>query len=119
MKKKKIRVTLFINPNVTDVAISKKIGANCVELHTGKYCNLFKKNKKFKSSFENIKKSSNLANILGLDVHAGHGLTYKSTYNIAKIKNISEFNIGHFIISDSVFIGLKKTIKKFKNIINN
>ena len=119
MKKKKIRVTLFINPNVTDVVISKKIGANCVELHTGKYCNLFKNNKKLKSSFENIKKSSNLANILGLDVHAGHGLTYKSTCKIAKIKNISEFNIGHFIISDSVFIGLKNTIKKFKRIINN
>ena len=58
------------------------------------------------------------ANKIGLEVHAGHGLTYKSTSKIAKIKHISEFNIGHFIISESIFYGLKYTIRKFKKIIN-
>ena len=53
-----------------------------------------------------------------LNVHAGHGLTYESTKKICKIKNISEYNIGHFIISDSIFIGLKNSIKKFKKIIS-
>ena len=61
-------------------------------------------------SFEQIK--------LDLSVHAGHGLTYESTKKISKIKEISEFNIGHFIISESIFYGLKNTIKKFKKIIN-
>ena len=57
--------------------------------------------------------------VIGLEVHAGHGLNYKSTSIISKINEISEFNIGHFIISESIFHGLKKTIKKFKKIINN
>ena len=51
-------------------------------------------------------------------MHAGHGLTYQSTYQMSKIKNISEFNIGHFIVSESLFIGIKNSIKKFKKIIN-
>ena len=52
-------------------------------------------------------------------MHAGHGLDYKTAHMISKIKYISELNIGHFIISESIFVGLKKTIKKFKNIIKN
>ena len=55
----------------------------------------------------------------GLDVHAGHGITYKSAYKLSKIKYISEFNIGHFVISESLFIGLDSCIKKFKKIINS
>ena len=55
---------------------------------------------------------------MGLEVHAGHGLTYKSLYLISKINDISEFNIGHFIVAESIFIGLKNTIIQFKKIIN-
>ena len=66
----------------------------------------------------NLKKSANYANKLGLEVHAGHGLTYKSAYHIAKIKDISELNIGHFIVSESLFTGMKNSIKKFIEIIN-
>jgi pyridoxine 5-phosphate synthase len=55
---------------------------------------------------------------IGLNVNAGHGLTYKSACKLSQIKQISEFNIGHFIISESVFIGLSASIKKFKKIIN-
>ena len=88
-------------------------------MHTGKYCNLINKGKKNTQELNNIRKSALHAKNLNLDVHAGHGLTYKSTSKIAKIKAISEFNIGHFIIAEAVFISLKKTIKKFKKIINN
>ena len=95
------------------------VGANCVELHTGKYCNSVHDIKKAKLQFSKIKKSAYHANKINLDVHAGHGLTYKSTKKLSKIKYISEFNIGHFIISESIFIGLKQSIKKFKNIINH
>ena len=118
LKKNNISVSLFIEPKIHDILLAKKIGANCVELHTGKFCYLFNKNKKTKSAFLNLKKSAYYANKLGLEVHAGHGLTYKSVDQIAKIKNISEFNIGHFIVSESLFIGIKKSIKNFKKIIN-
>jgi Pyridoxal phosphate biosynthesis protein len=59
----------------------------------------------------------NLANKLHLEVHAGHGMTYKSAKIISGIRNIKEFNIGHFIIGESIFFGLKKTIQKFKKIL--
>ena len=117
LKKNKIRVSLFIEPRISDITLSKLMGANCVELHTGKFCNLFNKKKNTKLAFLNLKKASKYAKKIGLEVHAGHGLNYKSTYKVSKIKDITEFNIGHFIISDSLFIGLRKTIKKFKKIL--
>ncbi len=118
LKKKNIRVALFIEPKISDVIISKKIGADCVELHTGRYCNLFNNKNKTKSSFLSIKKAAIYGKKIGLDVHAGHGLTYDTLRHISKIHPISEFNIGHFIIAESIFIGLKKSIKKFKKIID-
>ena len=119
LKKNKIRVSLFIEPKISDIKLSQYLGANCIEIHTGKYCHYFNNGKNTTSEFIKIKKSSLYAKKIGLEVHAGHGLTYKSAYKISRIKYISEFNIGHFIISDSIFIGLKKSINKFKKIINS
>ena len=118
LKKNKIRVSLFIEPKIKDIILSQSLGANCVELHTGSFCNLFNKGKKINKSFLKLKNSANYAKKIGLEVHAGHGLTYKSAYKISKIKNITEFNIGHFIIAESLFLGLNNTIKKFKKLIN-
>tara|TARA_B110000014_G_scaffold243262_1_gene213486 strand:- start:61 stop:786 length:726 start_codon:yes stop_codon:yes gene_type:complete len=118
LRNKNIRVSLFIEPNHSDIDIAKNIGANCVEFHTGAFCNLFNRKKDTKSAFLRLKKSSQYANKIGLEVHAGHGLTYSSARLISNIKDIKEFNIGHFIISESLFIGLDKVIKKFKLIIN-
>ena len=118
LKKEQIRVSLFIEPKIFDIVSSKKLGASCIELHTGKFCYLFNKRRKIKSALYNLKKSTNYAKKLGLEVHAGHGLTYQSAYMLSKIKNISEFNIGHFIVSESLFIGIKNSIKRFKKIIN-
>jgi pyridoxine 5-phosphate synthase len=64
-----------------------------------------------------IKKCSTLANSLGLEVHAGHGLDYRSAKLLSKIKEIQEFNIGHYIIGESIFFGLSRVIKNFKKII--
>ena len=75
--------------------------------------------KRTKSEFLRIKKSATFADKIGLEAHAGHGLNYKTAYMISRIKHISELNIGHFIIAESIFISLKNSIKKFKNIINN
>ena len=116
---KKIRVSFFIEPNINDVKLAKKLGANCVEFHTGKYCRLFLKKKSTKKAIEDLFRASSYAKKIALEVHAGHGLTYKSIKPILKIKAISELNIGHFIISESLFLGLEKTIKNFKEIIGN
>ena len=118
LKKNKIRVSLFIEPKISDVKLSHYIGAHCVELHTGSFCNLLNKGKKVNKDFIKLREASICAKKIGLEVHAGHGLTYKSAHKISKIKDISEFNIGHFLIAESLFIGLNKTIKKFKKIIN-
>ena len=117
LTKKGIRTSLFIEPKIQDIKKAKSLGANCVELHTGKFCNLFNLNKNFSNEFIKIKKGSYFANKIGLGVHAGHGLTYQSAKRIANIKNIKEFNIGHFIISEAIFVGLKQAILNFKKVL--
>ena len=78
---------------------------------------MIKSKKNFKNEFTRIKKCSKLANQLGIEVHAGHGLDYQSTKILSKIDEIKEFNIGHFIIGESIYYGLKKVIKNFKKIL--
>ena len=114
LNKNKIRTSLFINPNIGDIKISKNLNTNCVELHTGKISNLIKRNLNYKKEFKKIQDSTLFANKLGIEVHAGHGMDYKTTKVLSKIKGIKEFNIGHFIIGESIFFGLKKTILKIK-----
>ena len=115
--KKKIRTSLFINPSLNDVKTSVELKANCIEIHTGKLANLVKSKKKYSNELERIKICSIYAQKNGIEVHAGHGLDYKTTKLLSKIKQINEFNIGHFIIGESIFYGLPKIIKKFKNIL--
>jgi pyridoxine 5-phosphate synthase len=117
-KKKKIRTSLFINPNLKDIKIAKELDIDCIELHTGKISDLIKGKKKHTQEYKKIKKCCEEAKKMGLEVHAGHGLDYKTTIILSKIKEIEEFNIGHFIIGESIVYGLKNTIKKFKKISN-
>ena len=118
LKKNKSRISLFVEPNLNDIKESKNLNADCVEIHTGKFCNLVnKKNKNYKNELKRIKTAVIIGNKLGLEVHAGHGLTYKSAKILAKISGIKEFNIGHFLIGESIFVGLNKTIKNFRKIV--
>ena len=117
LKKKNIRTSLFIEPDIEDIKIAKKIQADCIEIHTGKICNLYNKKQKTKDEFKKIQKSVNFANNIGLEVHAGHGITFSSATLLSKIKGIKEFNIGHFLIGESIFIGIRNCIKKFKKIL--
>jgi len=119
LNKNKIRTSLFINPNLEDVNLAKKIGSRCIEIHTGKISNKIKKNQSYVNDLKNIKKCAKLGKLLGLEVHAGHGIDYKTAKILSKIKEIEEFNIGHFIIGESIFDGFKHTIKKFKRIIKS
>ena len=118
-KRKNIRTSLFINPSIQDVKISKDLDADCIEIHTGHLANLIKSKKKFSKEFGKIKRCSIYAKNLGLEVHAGHGLDYKTTKILTRILEIKEFNIGHYLIGESIFFGLKNVIKRFKKIINS
>ena len=117
--KKKSRISLFIEPSLKDLEESKKLGADCVEIHTGKLCNLINKKRNFKNELKKIQKAVNKGNDLGLEVHAGHGLTYDSAKILSNIKGIKELNIGHFLIGESIFVGIKSTISKFKKILKS
>jgi len=119
LKKSKIRTSLFINPTIKDVKLSKKIKTDCIELHTGKISNLIKLNKDFSNEFVKIKNCAKFGVLIGLEVHAGHGMDYKTTKILNKIKEIKEFNIGHFIIGESIFNGFKQVIKKIKSMSRN
>ena len=116
-KKKNIRTSLFIDPNVEDIKISKEIKSDCIEIHTGRLANLIKSKKKYIKELNRVKKSSKIAKEIGLEVHAGHGLDYKTTKILTKINEIEEFNIGHYLIGESIFFGLSKVIKNFKKIL--
>tara|TARA_B100000131_G_scaffold278629_1_gene283268 strand:- start:517 stop:1236 length:720 start_codon:yes stop_codon:yes gene_type:complete len=116
-KKKNIRTSLFIDPNIEDVKISKEIKSDCIEIHTGRLANLIKSKKKYLKELNRVKKCSKKAKEIGLEVHAGHGLDYKTTKILTKINQIEEFNIGHYLIGESIFFGLLKVIKNFKKIL--
>ena len=107
-----IRTSLFVNPSIKDIFYSKKINTNCIEIHTGKISDLIKNKKNYVKELKKIIKCARYANSLDLEVHAGHGMDYKTTKILTKIKEIKEFNIGHFIIGEAISIGLKNVIKK-------
>ena len=96
----------------------KSLGIKTLEFHTGSYADSRTK-KTMNEKLSLIKESAQYAEELGFDCHAGHGLNYTNVFNIASIKEIKELNIGHFIIGESIFSGLKNSILKMKDIINS
>ena len=117
LNNKKIRTSLFINPTIKDIIYSKRINTNCIEIHTGKISNLIKMKKNYSKELKIIKKCAKYANTLGIEVHAGHGMDYKTTKVLSKINEIKEFNIGHYIIGEAISIGLKNVIKRINKFI--
>ena len=115
LKKANIRISLFLEPEIEVVNMAHDIGADIIEFHTGKYCHLVEKS----SEYEKIRNAAKHAVKLGVEAHAGHGLDYKNAAEIAKIIEIRELNIGHFLIGESIFIGMSATIKSFKKILNS
>jgi len=116
-KQKSIRTSLFINPSLNDIKTAIELKTDCIEIHTGKLANLVKSNRKYLNEFRKIKVCSIYAKKNDLEVHAGHGLDYKTTKILSKINEIEEFNIGHFLIGESIFDGLAVVIKKFRKIL--
>ena len=117
LKKNKSRVSLFIEANQLDIKKAKLLNVDCIEIHTGKFCRLVDEKKNYKNELNKIKRAVAFGNNIGLEVHAGHGLTYKSAKILSTTKGIKEFNIGHFLVGESIFVGLPNTIKQFKKII--
>ena len=120
LKNKNIKVSLFIEPDLKTIRLAKELGSDNIELHTGKYCRFFRErnNLSIKKEFLKIKNSARLASTLNLGVHAGHGLNYQTSKKISQITEISELNIGHFFISESIFFGIANVLKKFNKILN-
>ena len=114
----KIKVACFIEPDFNQIESLKSLGVKILEFHTGSYADA-KTLKIMKQKLFLIQEAAQYATQLGFDCHAGHGLNYDNVYNIASIKEIKELNIGHFIIGEAIFSGLKNSISKMKEIINS
>ena len=113
----KIPVSLFIDPELAQVECAKTIGGDAIEINTGKYSEL-KTDSEIVKEFKKIQDAVNTAVKLGLNVNAGHGLTYKNVAKIASIQAIEEFNIGHNIVARAVMVGLDKAVKEMIEAIN-
>ena len=113
---KKIRVSLFVSPDLSQIEAASRVGANIIELNTGTFCDLLIENnkKKYLEEFEKLKEAAVYGKNLGLEIHGGHGLTFESVKYIASIPEIRELNIGHFLISQAVFDGIEKTINTMR-----
>ncbi len=105
-----IEVSLFIDPDEEQIRASKKTGAHIIEIHTGAYANA-NDEKDAQRQLAAISHAQKVANELGLLVNAGHGLNYVNVAKVAAIRGIEELNIGHSIISYSVFVGMEKAVK--------
>ena len=106
-----IRVSLFIAPNLTQIDDAKAVGAQVVEFHTGKYCESLAQ-----TDLQDLVNAVSYAAKLGLECHAGHGISFDTVTEIARIPEIVELNIGHFLIGEAIFIGLEQAIKQMKQL---
>ena len=107
-----IRVSLFIDPDTRQIETAAELGAPVVELHTGAYAH------GKGGELERLHQAAETVADCGLELHAGHGLTYDNVPPIAKLPGLAELNIGHFLISEAVFSGLGPAVRKMKYLIN-
>jgi pyridoxine 5-phosphate synthase len=117
LKDNNIRVSLFIDPDIKQIDAAAEIGADIIELHTGKYA--VTENQRLRiQELDRIKTAAQYAHERAIEVHAGHGLTYDNVLNIAIIPELVELNIGHFLIAEAVYVGLGQATINMVNIIN-
>ena len=120
LREKGCRISIFIAADDKQIKAARRIGAQVVELHTGAYCDLHydKRFEERDAELSRLKDMASLAHSLGLEVHAGHGLTYETVVPIAELPEVVELNIGHFLIGESMFIGLKDAIFKMRELMD-
>ncbi|HXW70039.1 MAG TPA: pyridoxine 5'-phosphate synthase [Methylocella sp.] len=111
-----VRVSLFIEPAVEAVQAARSIGAPVIELHTGAWCDALGHHQSERAAreFARLKAAASLAGAQGLECHAGHGLDYATAKAVAGLPEVVELNIGHFLIGEAVFVGLKAAIARMR-----
>jgi len=120
LKDRGIRVSLFIEPDEAAIAASARLGADIVELHTGTYCEraLDCDHAGVKREVERIGRAAAVAAKAGLEVHAGHGLTYLTVGPVARMPEVVELNIGHFLVGEAIFGGLRAAIAEMRRLMD-
>ena len=120
LREKGCRISIFIAADDKQIKAARRIGAQVVELHTGAYCDLHydKRFEERDAELSRLKDMASLAHSLDLEVHAGHGLTYETVVPIAELPEVVELNIGHFLIGESMFTGLKDAIFKMRELMD-
>jgi pyridoxine 5-phosphate synthase len=111
-----IRVSLFIEADPRQLEAAVELGAPVVELHTGRYCELEGEAKSVELS--RLRKAAALCGRLGLECHAGHGLSYADVGPVAAIPEVRELNIGHFLVGEAIFVGLEQAIREMRRIMD-
>ena len=111
-----IRVSLFIDPDSRQVAAAAELGAPVVEFHTGIYCETT--GARQATELERLRVAARQAAGLGLECHAGHGLSYDTVGPVAAIPELRELNIGHFLMGEAIFVGLEASIRRMRHLID-
>ena len=111
-----IRVSLFVDPEEVQLAVAKALGAQVVELHTGSYCDA--EGAAQVAELDRIRRAADVAARLGLECHAGHGLSFETVKPVAAIPTIVELNIGHFLVGEAIFIGLEASIRHMRRLMD-
>lgn len=116
LKEAGIRVSLFIEPDERQIEAAAAIGSDIVELHTGAYCEraLEENARELAKEMERLRVAARIAADAGLEVHAGHGLTYNTVSPVARIPQVVELNIGHFLIGEAIFGGLHSAVRRMR-----
>ncbi len=114
------RVSIFIAADQRQIEAAHRIGAEVIELHTGSYCDAFAEGRMedAERELESLRQMSTFAHSLGLEVHAGHGLTYETVKPVAAFPEVRELNIGHFLIGESIFLGLTPAIQEMRRLMD-
>ena len=114
------RVSIFIAADPAQIEAAARIGAEVVELHTGAYCDAHAEERYMARDVElqALREMSTYAHSLGLEVHAGHGLTYDTVGPVAAFPEVRELNIGHFLIGEAIFCGLKPAIVRMRELMD-
>lgn len=111
-----IRTSLFIDPDAAALEASAALGVEAVELHTGEYANAGSPGER-RAQLERLAEAAALGRELGLDVHAGHGLTYENVTPVAAIPDLEELNIGHSVVSRAVLVGMERAVREMADLI--
>jgi len=109
--KAKIKVSIFVDPDIKQIEACREVGVSLIEINTGKYADL-KPGRARQMALEEIKKVAEYGHKLGLEIHAGHGLDYRNIRPIAEIPEITEFSIGFSIVARSAIVGIDKAVKE-------